>query len=185
MCHATIISATTLPTWPSLICTVYMTSLIILVFYLCNLGPFSISYLEAQVTWNFVYKSLDRFLSSLQLTWKTLGEIPSDFGCWLGDILGRSNIVIGIFCIFLNQYMWHYIICFITYLQKEVRTLFIDELGMRCHRLRQYRRHRGLRWRCIQWRHYSVDAWRHNSVDADAWRRQQRIARKTIGCVPK
>ena len=35
-----------------------------------NLGPFSISYLEVQVTWNFSSKSLDRFLSSLQVTWK-------------------------------------------------------------------------------------------------------------------
>ena len=108
MCHASIVSATTLPTWPLLICTVYMTSLIILVFYLCNLGPFSIAYLEAQVTWNFVYKSLDRFLSSLQLTWKAFGEIPSDFGCLLGDILGRSNIVICIFYLFKSIYVTLY-----------------------------------------------------------------------------
>ena len=32
-----------------------------------DLGPFSISYLEAQVTWNFAYKSLNCFLSSLQV----------------------------------------------------------------------------------------------------------------------
>ena len=33
-------------------------------------GPFSIFYLEAQVTWIFSSKSLDRFLYSLQVTWK-------------------------------------------------------------------------------------------------------------------
>ena len=31
-----------------------------------------------------------------------------------------------VFCIFLNQYMWQYMICFITYLQTAVRILFID-----------------------------------------------------------
>ena len=75
-------------------------------------------------------------------------------------------------------------VCFTIYLQKAVRIIFIDKLSIQCHRLWQHRRHRGLLWCCIQWRHYSVDAWRHNSVDADAWRRQQGIARKTIGCIP-
>ena len=149
-------------------------------------GPFSISYLEAQVTWNFAYKSLGCFLSSLQVTLKpshlTKSQVTSVADLEISWVVLTSLFV---FCIFLNQYMWHYMICFITYLQKAVRILFIDKLAVRCHRLRQHRRHRGLRWCCIQWRHYSVDTWRHNNVDADAWRRQQRIARKTIGCVPK
>ena len=33
-------------------------------------GPFFIPYLEAQVTWIFASKSLDHFLSSLQVTWE-------------------------------------------------------------------------------------------------------------------
>ena len=63
-----------------------------------DLGPFSISYLEAQVTWNFAYKSLDCFLSSLQVTWKpshlTKSQVTSVADN--GDMLGRSNIVICI-----------------------------------------------------------------------------------------
>ena len=151
-----------------------------------NLGPFSISYLEAQVTWNFAYKSLDCFLSSLQVTTKpshlAKSQVTSVAALEISWVVLTSLFV---FCMYLNQYMWHNMICFITYLQKAVRILFIDKLAVRCHRQRQHRRHRGLRWCCIQWRHYSVDVWRHNSVDADAWRREQRIARKTIGCVPK
>ena len=149
-------------------------------------GPFSISHLEAQVTWNFAYKSLDRFLSSLQVTWK-----PSHLAKSQVTSVTDSEIswvvltLLFVFCIFLNQYLWHYMIYFITYLQPAVRIVVIDKLGVRYHRLSQHRGHRGLRCCCIQWRHYSVDAWRHNSVDADAWRRQQRIARKTIWCVPK
>ena len=161
-------------------------------FYIINimgaddLGPFSISYLEAQVTWNFAYKSLDCFLSSLQETWKPSHLAKSQVTS-VADLEISWVVLTSLFgfCIFLNRYMWYYMTCFITYLQRAVRILFIDELKVRCHRLRQHRMYRGLRWCYIQWRHYSVDAWRHNSVDADAWRRQQRIARKTIGCVPK
>ena len=61
-----------------------------------------------------------------------------------------------VFCIFLNQYLWHYMICFITYLQPAVRIVVIDKLGVRYHRLWQHRGHRGLRCCCIQWRHYIV-----------------------------
>ena len=151
-----------------------------------GLGPFSISYLEAQVTWNFAYKSLDCFLSSLQVTWKpshlAKSQVTSVADLEISWVVPTS--LFG-FCIFLKRYMWYHMTCFITYLQRAVRILFIDELKVRCHRLRQHRMYRGLRWCYIQWRHSSVDAWRHNSVDADAWRRQQRIARKTIGCVPK
>ena len=35
-----------------------------------SLGPIFISYLEAQVSWNFASVSLDHFLSTLKLTWK-------------------------------------------------------------------------------------------------------------------
>ena len=197
-------------------------------------GPVSISHLEAQVPWNFFYKSLDRFLSSLQVTWRPSHLAKSQVTSVADlDISWVVLTSLFVYCIFSNQYMWHYMItgdplhsralahsraplltqpcphcshsrapgeqwarlcvftlqgcvqaarlcrgppvmiCFITYLIKAVRILFIDELGVR-----QHRGHCGLRWCCIQWRHYSVDAWRHNSVDADAWRRQQRIARK-------
>ena len=34
-----------------------------------------------------------------------------------------------VFCIFLNQYMWFYMVCFTTYLQKVVRILCIDKLS--------------------------------------------------------
>ena len=129
-----------------------------------------------QITWPF------SIFTPSHLEAKSLGEIPSDFGSWLGDILGRSNIIICNLYFFLNQYMWHYMICFTTYLQKAVRIIFIDKLGARYHLLRQHRRLLGC---YIKWRHFSVDAWGHKSVDADAWRRQQRIARKTIRCIPK
>ena len=36
----------------------------------CSLVPFSLSYLEAEVPWNFSSKSLDQFLSSLRVAWK-------------------------------------------------------------------------------------------------------------------
>ena len=195
-------------------------------FYLPSWSPSPLKFF-LQVTWPF------SIFTPSDLEAKSLGKIPSDFGCWFGYILGRSNIVICILYPFKSIYVTLYdhgwpstqpgtctqpcpilltqpcphcshsrapgeqwallcvftlqgcvqaarlcrgspvMICFITYLIKAVRILFIDELGVR-----QHRGHCGLRWCCIQWRHYSVDAWRHNSVDADAWRRQQRIARK-------
>ena len=121
---------------------------------------FSISYLEAQVFWNFSSKSLESFLSSLQVTWKPTHLAKSRVTS-VAD-LGISWVTqtsLFVFCIFLNQYRWHYVVCFTTYLQKVVKVLFIDKLGVRCLRC------------CIKWRHYSVDAWRHNSVDAGARRR--------------
>ena len=146
------------------------------VFYLLSWSP---SHL------NFSPESLDHFLTSLQVTWKPSQLAKSqmtsvaDLGiCWV------ALTSLFVFCIFLNLSMRHHMVCFTIYLQKAVRIIFIDKLSIRYLRLRQHRRHRGLLWCCIQWRHYSVDAWRHNSVYADAWRRQQRIARKAIGCVP-
>ena len=122
-------------------------------------NPLLVSYLEAQVTWNFSSKSLDHFLSSFQVTWK-----PSDLAKSQVTLVADLEISwftltsLFVFCIFLNQYMWHYMVCFTTYLQKAVRILFIDKLGVRGHWLRQHHRHRGLLSCCIQWRHYSVDA---------------------------
>ena len=76
-----------------------------------NQGPFSVSYL-------FSSKSLDHFLSSplLGREAKSLGEIPSDFGWWLGHIFGHSNIVICSLYL-LNSYMWHRMVCFTIYVQ--------------------------------------------------------------------
>ena len=56
-------------------CKGILVSLLILLFVVIfnvtiDQVPFSISYLEAQVTWNFAFKSLDHFLSSPQVTWK-------------------------------------------------------------------------------------------------------------------
>ena len=148
-----------------------------------NLGPFYISYLEAQVT-NFSSKSLDRFLSLLQVTWKPSHLAKSQVASVADlEISWVALTSLFVFCIFLNQHMWHHIVCFTIHLLKVARIIFIDKVGARYHRIRQYRRHCGLLWCCIQWYHYSVVAWRHNSVDADAWRRQQRVDRKTKGYV--
>ena len=147
------------------------------VFYLLSWSP---SHLK------FFPKSLDHFLSPVQVPWKPSHQAKSQVTS-VAD-LGISWVALTslfVLCIFLNEYMRHYVVCFIMYLQKAIRIIFIDELGIPWHRFRQHRRHRGLLWCCIQWRHYSVDAWRRNSVDADAWRRQQRITRRTIGRVPK
>ena len=59
------------------------------VFYLISWSP---SHLEffLQVTWSF------SIFTPSDLEAKSLSEIPSDFGCWLGDILDHSNIVICI-----------------------------------------------------------------------------------------
>ena len=151
-----------------------------------NQGPFSISSVEVQVTRNFSSKSFDCFLSSLLVTWKPShlrkSHVTSVADLEISWVALTSLFVI---CIYLNQYMWHYMVCFTTYLQKAVRILFTDKLGARCHQLRKHHRHRRLQGCWIKWRHNSVDAWHHNSVDADAWWQQQCIARKTIGCVPK
>ena len=118
-----------------------------------------VSYLEAQVTWNFSSKSLDRFLSSLQMTRKPSHLAKSQVSSVVDLGIYRASLTsLFVFCIFLNQYMWHYMVCFTTYLQKAVR---------------------------IQWRHYSVDAWRHNSVDvgnlgpSDLWSHLRKQRQKT------
>ena len=69
---------------------------------------------------------------SLQVTWSfsifsPSGEIPSNFSCWLGDILGHSNIVICIMYHFKIIYVTLYV-CFTIYVQKAVRILCIDKL---------------------------------------------------------
>ena len=96
-----------------------------------DLGPFFISYLEAQVTGKFSPKSLDRFLSSLQVTWKRKkSQVTSAAQLGISWVALTSLFA---FCIFLNWYMWHYMVCFTIYLQKTVRIIFIDKLGIRCH----------------------------------------------------
>ena len=70
------------------------------VFYLLFWSP---SHLECslQVTWPlFIFTPSD-------LEAKSFGEILSDFGCWLEDILGRSNIVICILYLLKFLYVIH------------------------------------------------------------------------------
>ena len=63
-------------------------------------GPFSMFWSPShlnfflQVTWPF------SIFTPSDLEAKSLGEIPSDFECWLGDILGCSNIIICILIFF-------------------------------------------------------------------------------------
>ena len=107
------------------------------------LGPFSIFSLEAQVIWNFSFKSLDHFPSSLQVTWK-----PSDWAkCQVISVadLEMSWVPLTslfVFCIFSNSYMWHYVIYFTICIQMAVSLLFIDKLPVCvwCHWLRHHHR---------------------------------------------
>ena len=151
------------------------------VFYPLSWSPSHLDF-YLQVTWSF------SIFTPSDLRAKLLGEIPSDFGCWLGDILDRSNIIICNFVSFLIHIcdiIW-YVLQYMYERQSEFSSLMnyvFDATGS--DSIVGYLLVRGLLWCCIQWRHYRVNVWRHNSVDADAWRRQQRIARKTIGCVPK
>ena len=151
------------------------------VFYPLSWSPSHLDF-YLQVTWSF------SIFTPSDLRAKSLGEIISDFGCWLGDILDRSNIIICNFVSFsihICDIIW-YVLQYMYERQSEFSSLMnyvFDATGS--DSIVGYLLVRGLLWCCIQWRHYRADAWRHNSVDADAWRRQQRIARKTIGCVPK
>ena len=90
-----------------------------------DLGPFSISYGETQVTWNFYWPFSIFTLSDLEA--KSLGEIPSDFGCCLGDILGRSNSIICILYIFKFIYVTLYGI--------TAWKLLLDPVDMRVHEI--------------------------------------------------
>ena len=152
-------------------------------------GPFSIPYLEAQVTWIFTSKSLDHFLSSLQVTWEpshlAKSQVTLVADLEISWIAQTSLFVILYFSIHICGIIW-YVLQYMYERQSELSSLMnyvFDATGSGS--IVGYLLVRGLLWCCIQWRHYRVDAWRHNSVDADAWRRQQCIARKTIGCVPK
>ena len=67
-----------------------------------SLGPFSISYLEAQVTRNCSSKSLDRFLSSLQVTWKPSHFVKSQVTSFADfETSWVALIALFVFCIFL------------------------------------------------------------------------------------
>ena len=87
------------------------------VFYLISWSPSHLKFF-LQVTWPF------SIFTPSDLVGKSLGEIPSDLSSWLGDILGRSNIVICILYLFKSIYVTLYDM-FTTYLQKAVRNLFI------------------------------------------------------------
>ena len=128
-------------------------------------------YIEVQVTWKFPSKS--QFLSTLQVTWESshLGEIPSDFGCWLG-ISWVALKSLFVYLIFWNSPMWHFTVCFTIHSQKAVCSLFIDQLCVQCHWLWQHHQLKlihGLLWCCIQWCHSSVDnspsPWWHHQID--------------------
>ena len=149
------------------------------VFYLLSWSP---SHLENdQVTWR-------KILSSLQVTWKPSHLAKSQVTLVADLEISWTTLALSfVFCSFLNSYKYYYVVCFTIYVQKAVRIIFIDKLrrdATGSDSIVGYLLVRGLLWCCIQWRHYRVDTWRHNNVDADAWRRQQCIARKTIGCVP-
>ena len=61
-----------------------------------SLCPFSISYVEAEVTWNFTSKSLDRFVSALQLGSQVTRLNPKWRRLLIVDNLDHSNVVICI-----------------------------------------------------------------------------------------
>ena len=94
------------------------------------LGPFSIAYLEAQVPWNFTYKSGTwRFLSSIQETWNPRHLAKSHVTSAADLQISLATLAsLFIFCIFVNPYMWYYMVCFTTHVQKAVSILFIGKL---------------------------------------------------------
>ena len=81
------------------------------------LGPFPIP----QVTWNFSSESLDRFLSSIQVTWKP-SHLAKSHVTSVAD-LEKSGIALTslfVFCVFLNSYMWHCMVSFTLNERKAV-----------------------------------------------------------------
>ena len=77
------------------------------VFYLLSWSPSHLAF-SLQVTWSF------SIFTPSDLEAKSLGEIPSDFGCWLADILDHSNIVICI--LYLSKLIYRYVtLCRIFY----------------------------------------------------------------------
>ena len=119
-----------------------------LIFQLSLLNPFKPGPVFYLLSW-----SLSHLNFLLQVTWPFSIFTPSDLE---DKSLGENKVTsvadleiswvaltsLFVFHIFLNQYMWHYMVCFTTYLQKTVRILFIKKLGVRYHRLRQHRKHR-------------------------------------------
>ena len=107
-------------------------------------GPFSISYLEAQVTSNFSSKSLEHYLSSLQVTFWKPNHLAKSQVTSVDDLeiswVALSLTLLFVVCIFLNSYMWHYMVCFTRHIQKAVSVLFTDKLYVRWHQHRQHHR---------------------------------------------
>ena len=175
-----------------------LASLLILLFVVIfnvtiNQVPFSISYLEAQVTWNFAFNSLDHFLSSPQVTWKPSYVAKSQVT--LVDDLRYLGLLWHHYLYFVSFQIQIQISCdslwYVSQYMYERQSIFcwmINQLCVWCLRLRQHCQikffHR-LLWCCIQWCHNSVDIWHHNSIDTDAWGCQQPMIRRTIGGVPK
>ena len=137
-------------------------------------APLYISHLEAQVTWYFTFKWPGHFLSTFKVTLQN----PKRLRLLTWDISGHLNVAICI--LYLLKFICvNILLCFPIYVQRL--SMFIDELCERRLRLRQHRQPdlhiHGSPCCCIPWR--------HNRVDAGAWRRQQPIARRTVGCVLK
>ena len=86
-------------------------------------------------------KSLDRFLSSFQLTWKPNHLAKSQVASFADlEVTWVALTSLFVFCIFLNSYIWHFIACFTMCVQRTVGILFIDKLCVRCLRLWYHRR---------------------------------------------
>ena len=85
---------------------------------------FTISYLEVQVTWHFPSKSLDHFLSSLQMTWKpshlAKSQVTSVADLQISWITLTSLFVI---CIFLKCIIMSYISQYMYIRQSELSSL--------------------------------------------------------------
>ena len=75
------------------------------VFYLLSWSQSHLAF-SLQVTWSF------SIFTPSDLEAKSLGEIPSDFGCWLADILDHSNILI---CILYLSKLIYVTLCRIFY----------------------------------------------------------------------
>ena len=79
-------------------------------------GPFSISYLEAQVTLNFSSKSLDHFLSSLRVTWKPSHLAKSQVTLVADLVISWVPLTsLVVFCIFLKIHVISYDIFYNIY----------------------------------------------------------------------
>ena len=77
-------------------------------------GPFSISYLEAKITWNFppshltIFYLHSKWLGS-QVTWQLAKSQVTSIADL--EISWAPLTSLFVFCIFLNSYIWQYMVC--------------------------------------------------------------------------